>query len=468
MMSSRADVLMAGEVLTPGQDGYDEAAVTVFAAGTPDLVVRPRDASGVAIALRYAVGAGLPVSVRSGGHSPAGYSTGDGGVVIDLRHLREVRVLDPVTRQVRVGAGATWGAVAATLQRTGLAVTSGDTASVGVGGLTLAGGIGWMVRRYGLAIDAVTGAEMVSADGRLVRANATEHPDLLWALRGGGGNFGVVVSLDFTAQPVASVHYGPIIYRLDALTGGAGKNAADGVARLISGWHDLMRGSDESLTTALALVPPRAGRPAMAVLRCCYASADEAAATAALAPFRRLAPVAADEIRVVPYAGVLEEGGMPPGMRAEMRNALFRSLDGDRPDAIAGLFRAGAAVELRSLGGAFGRVPADATAFAHRDAEVLLVAAVMRPAGTAPETAGQALAGWPAVAARASGAYTGFLGPTTAADVAAAYPAATYQRLAGVKQKYDPDNVFRRNHNIRPAAAGAAPADSSAVLSAGA
>ena len=106
MMSSRADVLMAGEVLTPGQDGYDEAAVTVFAAGTPDLVVRPRDASGVAIALRYAVGAGLPVSVRSGGHSPAGYSTSHGGVVIDLRHLHEVRVLDPVTRQVRVGAGA--------------------------------------------------------------------------------------------------------------------------------------------------------------------------------------------------------------------------------------------------------------------------------------------------------------------------------------------------------------------------
>ena len=457
MLSSRADVLMAGEVLTPGQDGYDEAAATVFAAGAPDLVVRPRDASGVAIALRYAADAGLPVSVRSGGHSPAGYSTSDGGVVIDLRHVREVRVLDPVTRQVRVGAGATWGAVAATLQRAGLALTSGDTASVGVGGLTLAGGIGWMVRRYGLAIDAVTGADMVTADGRLVRADATEHPDLLWALRGGGGNFGVVVSLDFTAQPVASVHYGPIIYRLDALTGGTGKNVAagqpDGLVRLITRWRELMRGSDESLTTALALVPPMMGRPAMVVLRCCYAGADEAAATAALAPFRRLAPVAADDIRVVPYAGVLEEGGMPPGMRAEMRNAFFRSLDDDRAGAIAALFRDGAAVELRSLGGAFGRVPADATAFAHRDAEVLLVAATMLPAGTAPEMAGQAFAAWPAVAARASGAYTGFLGPSTDADVAAAYPAATYRRLAEVKQRYDPGNVFRRTHNIRPAGA---------------
>ena len=279
-----------------------------------------------------------------------------------------------------------------------------------------------------------------------------------------------MVSLDFTAQPVASVHYGPIIYRLDALTGGAGKNAADGqpgLARLISGWRDLMRGSDESLTTALALVPPMMGRPAMVVLRCCYASADEAAATAALAPFRRLAPVAADEVRVVPYAGVLEEAGMPPGLRAEMRNAFFRSLDDDQVMAIAGLFRDGAAVELRSLGGAFGRVPADATAFAHRDAEVLLVAGTMLPAGTAPEMADKALAAWPAVAARASGVYTGFLGPSTDADVAAAYPAATYRRLAGVKQRYDPGNVFRRNHNIRPAGADIASASSSAVLSAG-
>lgn len=205
----------------------------------------------------------------------------------------------------------------------------------------------------------------------------------------------------------------------------------------------------------------------MVVLRCCYASADEGAATAALAPFRRLAPVAADEIRVVPYAGVLEEARMAPGMQAEMRNAFFRSLDDDWAGAIAGLFRDGAAVELRSLGGAFGRVPADATAFAHRDAEVLLVAATMLAAGAPPEMAGKALAAWPAVAALASGAYTGFLGPTTDAGVAAAYPAATYRRLAGVKQRYDPGNVFRRNHNIRPAGADVASAGTSAVLSAG-
>ena len=155
------------------------------------------------------------------------------------------------------------------------------------------------------------------------------------------------------------------------------------------------------------------------------------------------------------------------------RNNLLPSHDDKAPAGqarsvrLAGLFRDGAAVELRSLGGAFGRVPADATAFAHRDAEVLLVAGTMLPAGTAPEMADKALAAWPEVAARASGVYTGFLGPSTDADVAAAYPAATYRRLAGVKQRYDPGNVFRRNHNIRPAGADIASASSSAVLSAG-
>jgi FAD/FMN-containing dehydrogenase len=229
-----------------------------------------------------------------------------------------------------------------------------------------------------------------------------------------------------------------------------------------------MRASDESLTTALALVPPMMGQPATVMLRCCYASADEAAAAAALAPFRRLAPVAADGVRVVPYAGVLDEARMPPGLRVQMRNAFFRGLDHERAAAVAVLFRDGAMVELRSLGGAFGRVPADATAFAHRDASVLLVAGTMLPPGAPPDARGQALAAWPAVAAAASGTYTGFLGQATEAEVAAAYPAATYRRLAAVKRRYDPGNVFRRNHNIRPERADAVSAGSSTATSVGA
>ena len=324
-----------------------------------------------------------------------------------------------------------------------------------MGGLTLAGGIGWLVRRYGLAIDSVTAAEVVTADGQLVHADAAEHPDLLWALRGGGGNFGAVVSLDFTAQPVPAVHYGAITYQLGTPLGTAACGAPGGLPGLIGGWRDLMRHSDESLTTALALVPSMMGRPPVVMLRCCYASADEAAAAAALAPFRRLAPVAADDVRVVPYAGVLDEAGMPPGMRVQMRNAFFRRLDDERAAAVAGLFRAGAAVELRSLGGAFGRVPADATAFAHRDATVLLVAATMLPPGAPADAGGRParrLAGRRRPGQRDLHRLSRPVGRRRGRG---RLPGRDHQRLAAVKRRYDPGNVFRRNHNIRPEAAGA-------------
>ena len=439
-MSSHDALAMAGEVLTPGQDGYDEAAATVFAVGTPDLVVRPRDPSGVAAALRYAAHRGLPVSVRSGGHSPAGHGTNDGGMVIDLRHLRAVRVLDRDTRLVRVGAGATWGAVAAALSPLGLGLTAGDTNQVGVGGLTLGGGIGWMVRRHGLTIDSLAAAQVVTADGRLIGADAVEHADLFWALRGGGGNFGVAVGFDFTAQPVTSVHFGTISYQ------------AGDVPRLVAGWRDLMRASDEKLTTTLNLMPAVPGRPGSITLACCYASPDPGEAAEALRPFRALAPVTSDGIRVMPYAEVLEDmTPLPPGLRMEVRNAFFSALDDARIAAVNDLFTGGgAALALRSMGGAAARISRDATAFAHRDAEVMLAAAFLLPQPAPPGLLHQALDRWSPVAALGSGAYVGFLGSAGPADVAAAYPPDTYRRLAAVKRRYDPGNVFRRTHNILP------------------
>ncbi|HEX6451924.1 MAG TPA: FAD-binding oxidoreductase [Trebonia sp.] len=443
LMSSHASLSLPGEVLTPGDDGYAEAATTMFATGTPDLVVRPGDAARVAAALRYAADAGLTVSVRSGGHSLAGFSTHTDGMVIDLRRINQVRILDPAARRVRVGAGATWGAVAKTIQPNGFALTAGDTASVGVGGLTLGGGIGWMVRRYGLAIDNLAGAELVTADGQLIRADAAQHQDLFWALRGGGGNFGVVISFDFIAQPVSSVHYGEITYQ-----------DAD-LPRLIAGWRDAMRVSDENLTTTLALMPPVMGQPGRTAATICYASADPDATAAALRPFRRLAPVAGEDIRVVPYAEVLEEAPpMPPGLRFEMRNALLPELDDTAIAAIGALFRGGAMLGLRGLGGAAARVHPDATAFAHRDAEVMVTAGAMVPPGAPPELLGEALAAWPELTApgTGAGAYIGFLESASAdpGGVAAAYPPATGRRLADVKRRYDPGNLFRRNHNIVP------------------
>ncbi|MDX6372606.1 MAG: hypothetical protein QOD98_1594, partial [Nocardioidaceae bacterium] len=196
-------VLDSSEVLRPGDEGYDEAAKVFFATGRPALVVRPRGADEVVAAVRYAVREDLAVAVRSGGHSGLGHGTNTGGMVIDLDHLDTVEVLDG--RRVRVGGGATWGRVAAALDPHGLGLTSGDTRDVGVGGLTLGGGIGWMVRKHGLAVDNLVGARVVTADGRLLVASAHENPDLFWGLRGGGGNFGVVVDFDFLAQPVMTV-----------------------------------------------------------------------------------------------------------------------------------------------------------------------------------------------------------------------------------------------------------------------
>jgi FAD binding domain-containing protein len=241
-----------------------------------------------------------------------------------------------------------------------------------VGGLTLGGGIGWMVRRYGLAIDSLTGAEVVTADGRLLHAGAGQHGELFWALRG-GGNFGVVTSFDFTAQPVTLVHFGAIGYQ------------PGGLLRLIAGWRDLMRSSDDNLTTTLTLTPPVPGQPASAVLLCCYADPDGTAATRALAPFRRLAPVIRDDVRAMPYPQMLEDARHPAGVRIVARNILVRVLDDGLIAAIDALFRSGcAALSLRSLGGAAARIPANATAFAHRDTEAMLVAGFVLPADATP------------------------------------------------------------------------------------
>jgi hypothetical protein len=298
-----------------------------------------------------------------------------------------------------------------------------------------------MVRRHGLAIDSLAAVQVVTADGRLAGADAVEHADLFWALRGGGGNFGVAVGFDFTAQPVTSVHFGEISYQ------------AGDPPRIIAGWRDLMRASDEKLTTTLNLMPAMPGRPGGATLACCYASPDGDEAARALRPFRALAPVTSDSIRSMPYAEVLEDlPPLPPGLRMELRNTFFTALDDARVAAVGELLAGGgAALSLRSLGGAAARVSRDATAFAHRNAEVMVAAAFLIPRPAPPGKLSEALNRWSPVAALGSGAYVGFLGSAGPADVAAAYPPGTYRRLAAVKRRYDPANVFRRTHNILPA-----------------
>jgi len=436
---------LAVEALRPGDAGYDDAARVFFGTGAPALVVRPRDPDEVAAALAHAARQGLAVSVRSGGHSALAHGTNSGGMVIDLARLNDVEVLDTERRLVRVGGGATWGRVSSALDARGWAITSGDTGDVGVGGLTLGGGFGWLVRRYGLAIDNLVGARVVTADGRLLTASTDEHPALFWALRGGGGNFGVVVDFDFVAQPVSTVHFGSVTYRLDDS------------AQLIRRWRGAMRTAPDELSSTLVLPPRMPGVAPSARVLLCYAGAPGTAvedADAAIEPLLGLGAVTEARIGERRYREILDDAEqLPAGIRFVTRNTLVPALDDDVITELGSLHAAAvpAAIALRSLGGAFGRVPASATAFAHRNAEAMVVAAPMLPGTAGDADVERALVPWRAVAARGTGAYVNFQGSATAADLAAAYPRTTYTRLAAIKQAYDPHNRFSLNHNVAPA-----------------
>ena len=229
-MSSALETLrrdFGGDIIEPGQAEYESARRSVLASGSPAYVLRPKSVVDVQAGVRFAASTGLLLAVRGGGHGFAGFGTNDGGVVIDLGELANVEIIDKERHLVRIGGGATWGQVAVALAPHGLAISSGDTKSVGVAGLTLTGGIGWKVRKYGLALDNVVDAEVVTASGQVVHANAAANPELFWAIRGGGGNFGIVTAFEFVAHPTTDVFYGKI-----GLPGIGGRHRAPGLGGL--------------------------------------------------------------------------------------------------------------------------------------------------------------------------------------------------------------------------------------------
>ena len=309
---------LQGELIEPDDRRYERARATWNGAvsGQPALIVRCADAVDVAAAIAFAREQGLPVAVRSGGHSMAGHSTCD-GVVIDLSPMKGIEI-DPSRRVARIEPGLTWGEVAAATQPHGLAISSGDTASVGVGGLALGGGIGWMVRKHGLAIDNLRSVELVTADGRFLRASAAENAELFWGLRGGGGNFGVATAFEFDLHPAGIVLGGAVFY--DAAD-------ADRAEDILRAYARLAAAAPDELTTQalLMLAPPapfippdRQGRPVVAIA-VCYAG-DLAEGERAVAPLRRLATPIADVIGPMPYPAIFaltrsrrDRGAAPPG-----------------------------------------------------------------------------------------------------------------------------------------------------------
>jgi FAD/FMN-containing dehydrogenase len=424
------------EILLPGDADYEAQRSAYYGAGDPAAIVRPATPDQVASALRFAQDQGLPVSVRSGGHGAKAFPNPD-GLVIDMTAFDTVEVLPDGT--VRVGSGATWGAVADALAPHGLVITSGDTRNVGVGGLALGGGMGWLIRAVGLTIDILEAVELVTVDGRQVTASADSEPDLFWALRGGGGNFGVATH--FTFRPAA----------LPAVVGGRIHLALDDLAGALTAWRDVMRAApDELSVTFLALPAFEPGAAPSAQLLVCYAGDDEAAGLAAIAPLLALPGVTGSDIALRPYGDLVEEAMAPPPVTMVGGNGFADFDDDTIADYVASV--AGSPgptiASIRYLGGAFSRVPADATAFAIRDREVMLFRVVLLPPDAAPELIAAAEAPWQPMAERITSTYGNFVERGDASQLPLLFPPATLERLRAVKREFDPDNVLARNHNI--------------------
>jgi len=438
------DRAFSGDVIRPGDEAYETFRRTALRVGGPACILRPRSVSDVQLAVRCARESGLALAVRGGGHSFAGFGTNDGGIVIDLRRLNAVEPMDGPGHCVRIGGGATWGEVADVLQPRGLAISSGDTRSVGVAGLTLTGGIGWKARRRGLALDRLAAVEVVTAGGTRLRASVAEHPDLFWAVRGGGGNFGVVTEFEFVADRTTDVHFGRITY------------PAKEASRVLAGWAHYMSRAPGELTSIANLANPATGGPGAPVeVWVCCDSDDRDAVARALEPLRCLGTVLDDDVAQRRYSDILEDGGvLPPGFEVSTRSGF---VNGDSVQGALDVVTESAAasgspfISIRSVGGAISRIPASATAYAHRTAELLVVSISAGP-DTAVAAARPAVDElWRRLAPQVEGAYANFTSSRGAADVSAIYPPETMRRLREAKRRYDADNLFAGNHNIEPA-----------------
>jgi FAD/FMN-containing dehydrogenase len=442
---------LKGQVLTPKDPAYDEARTVVAAHidRRPALIARVAGPDDIARVIAHAGETGSELAVRSGGHSPAGHGVSDGGIVIDLSALRSFE-LDAAGRTAWAGAGLTAGAFTVAAGRHGLATGFGDTGSVGIGGITLAGGIGFLLRKHGLTIDNLLAAEIVTADGRLRRVDAETEPELFWALRGGGGNFGVVTRLKHRLHPVDTVFGGLLV--LPATP----EAIAGFVAEAEAAPDELSTIANVMPAPPLPFVPEELHGGLVVMAKMVYAG-DVEAGQRAVAPFRALAEPVADLLRPMTYPEVYS--AEERYRLAAVARTMFAGNVGSRQaDTI--LERIGqssatiAVCEMRVLGGAMARVPAEVTAFAHRQSRMMInVAAIYDPSTSERSEHAAWVRGLSAELDDGDpGAYAGLLADEGEQRVRAAYPGATWERLTAVKAIYDPDNVFRLNQNIPPAA----------------
>jgi FAD/FMN-containing dehydrogenase len=443
---------ISGELFGPGDAGYDEARSVYNAMidRRPGLIARCRSVADVRAALDAGRSSSVAIAVRGGSHSGPGFGTVDDGLVIDLSPMQAVEV-DPVQRTVRVEGGATWGLVDAATHEHGLATPAGIISTTGVGGLTLGGGHGYLTRKYGLTIDNLLAAEVVLADGKVVTASEQEHPDLFWALRGGGGNFGIVTSFTFRLHPVRNVVCGPTAWPVSA------------TSDVLRWYRDFLPAQDDDLYGFFATmtVPPVDAFPeafhlqkACAVVWCYLG--DPADATEALAPVRELEP-AFEGIGEVPYPGLQQafDGLYPRGLQWYWRGNFLRTIpDGAVQEHVRfaeELPTMHSTMHLYPIDGAVNRVGATDTAWAYRDATYSQVIVGVDPdPANAAKIKQWTVDYWEATHPySADGAYVNFMMDEGQDRVRATY-GPNYDRLAAIKATYDPKNLFRVNQNIRP------------------
>ncbi|MGE0719136.1 MAG: FAD-binding oxidoreductase [Alphaproteobacteria bacterium] len=440
----------SGRVMLPADAGYDDARRVHN--GTidrrPALIAQCRGAADIVDAIGLARSRGLAVAVRGGGHNVAGHATVDGGLMIDLSPMRGVHV-DPRKRTARAEGGATWNRFNRETQLHGLATTGGVVSSTGVGGLTLGGGLGWLMSKHGLALDNLISADVVLADGRVVTASESDHADLFWGLRGGGGNFGVAASLEFRLHPV-----GPIV------TGGLIAYPFSAARDMMHFYRDATKSLSDDMTLFAGFVhaPDGSGTKLAAMVMCHVGPADEAAA--AVEGIRRFATPAMDALGPIPYSALnaMLDGAYPAGARNYWKSSFLSRLDDAAIDAMIAAF-AGCPTPMGQLlvehfHGAVTRVGPTDTAFPHRTTgyNLLALSEWMEPAHDAgciawardSHASMQPFAG--------AGRYVNYLTDDERADAIGEAYGPNYRRLQQVKSRYDPGNFFRLNQNVVPAA----------------
>ena len=441
---------IAGRVIGPDDPDYDKAR-TSFYGGVdlrPAAIVRVADANDVSRVISFVRDSGTEFVVRSGGHGVSGYATPEGGIVLDLADMRALDI-DVDGRTAWAETGLTAADYSKAADAHGLATGFGDTGSVGIGGLALGGGVGYLVRKHGLTIDDLLAADVVTADGQLLRVNADSHPDLFWAIRGGGGNFGVATRFQLRLHPVGTILGGMMML--------------PATPEVIHSFIALAEAAPEELST-IANVMPAPQMPFVAAehhgklvifAMLCYAGAVEAGERA-VAPFRALATPIVDMVKPCRYPEMYPPDDPDYHPIATGRTMFMDSVDRGLAETIVEHLNASTAqmrvTQLRVLGGAMARVPVDATAFAHRRSRILVnVAALYESADQAPLHEPWVNGLMAALKQNDNGAYVNFLVDEGEARIRQAYPGKTWDRLRAIKRRYDPTNLFRLNQNIPPA-----------------